>query len=55
MTCRFSKWVEASTNAFSRALRIGVGPDMVQNDTAIAAIGFAQATVMTWKKSVRRA
>ena len=55
MTCRFSKWVEASTNAFSRALRIGVGPDMVQNDTAIAEFGAAKATIMMWKKSVRRA
>ena len=28
---------------------------MVQNDTAIAAIGTAKATIMMWKKSVRRA
>jgi len=28
---------------------------MVQNDTAIAAIGAAKATIMMWKKSVRRA
>ena len=55
MACGFSISVTALTKAFSKAQRIGVGPDMVQNDPAIAAIGTAKATIMMWKKNVRRA